>query len=144
VAETVLVFVSGPGASSALIPLEDWKAGVARAAALLAASTTATAGAAAPLEPQLVDSVQFAAQTSTPASRWESLAARNLIPHYRIGRYVRFAPAEVLAASRRDGNRTTIGGGADDKAAVQLPPSRRERMQSAARTVVAIRPQVLK
>jgi excisionase family DNA binding protein len=52
----------------------------------------------------LVDVNRVAEVTGTPVSWWYSAAESNRVPHYRVGKYVRFKLSEVeqwLAAQRR-------------------------------------------
>jgi hypothetical protein len=59
---------------------------------------------------RLVDAKAMAAMLDVPSSWLLAQARRDAVPHVRLGRYVRFAPADVLAwaSSRSRGPRADI------------------------------------
>jgi hypothetical protein len=46
----------------------------------------------------LLTADQLEARTSVPASWWETAARRGEVPHFRLGKYVRFRMADAVAA----------------------------------------------
>jgi hypothetical protein len=75
--------------------------------ALAAAQAVATRRLIAPTTPTateasdpLVDAATMAAQLGIKASWLLDQARRSRVPHVRLGKYVRFRPADVLAAAK--------------------------------------------
>lgn len=63
--------------------------------------------------PTLIDATGLGRMLSIPTRTVYALAARGELPHHRVGRAVRFDPAEILTATRHDRS------GASDRRASQ-------------------------
>lgn len=98
------------GSPIILVPLQDgrWLA-LSRAeldAALIAGTecmAASTPASSAAVQEPLLDASQAAAQLGI-STRWlEDCARAGIIPHYKLGRFVRFRASEVAAHCRVDG-----------------------------------------
>jgi hypothetical protein len=57
----------------------------------------------------LTDADGVAAATGTKASWWEAAARGGEVPHYKIGRWIRFRLSEVIGHGPRHGLRRVVG-----------------------------------
>jgi len=73
--------------------------------AALAAGARLTASSADPLElPEALLDAEQAAQRLAVSSRWlEDSARAGIVPHYKLGRYIRFRVTEVAVHCRVEG-----------------------------------------
>ena len=81
-----------------------------------------------PVAEPLLDAEGVEAATGVAASWWAGAARRGEVPHYRIGRWIRFRLSELLDAAPRHG-RARIVGPADRESAA---PPRKGRKKATA------------
>ncbi len=64
----------------------------------------------------LVSIKEIERMTGLPRSWLYSASAAGRVPHYKIGKYLKFSPSEVLRwlESHRRGNKQTDGGGGNE------------------------------
>lgn len=74
----------------------DLLEGLARADAVVRAATSSPPSHSGSDPQELVDANRLEALTGIDASWWSAAARRGDVPHFKIGRYVRFRPSEVL------------------------------------------------
>jgi excisionase family DNA binding protein len=53
-------------------------------------------------QPALISASEMARELGVPESQLRKMARENRVPHYRIGKYVRFDPREVREYMRRE------------------------------------------
>lgn len=89
-----------------------------------APSATKSRTSGVDIEP-LLDARGIESLTGVAASWWLAAARRNAIPHYKIGRYIRFRLSEIIAFAPVRGRRRKIGHA--HCASATRPPSRGKR-----------------
>lgn len=88
-------------------------------------SAPVAANGVAPAAPEaLLDDRAMEAATGVAASWWANAARRDEVPHYRIGRWVRFRLSEVVGQGPRKGRRVI---GHAHQASAAPPPKRRKK-----------------
>lgn len=112
---------------------DDVQRALSRADRVLPVERLGTGGVASVTTEPLLDAEGIGAATGTAASWWLAAANRDDVPHYRIGRFVRFRLSEILEAAPKIGKRRQVG--REHKAAAAVPilqPSRKQRMNGKA------------
>ena len=113
----VSLFVPSPdGGWLALTPEEFRRARSRASEAVLVTCTPCTAGSTERLRdglrdgPEaLLDARGIEGLTAVSASWWSGAARRGDIPHYRIGRWIRFRLSEILSFAPKTGHQKVIG-----------------------------------
>jgi hypothetical protein len=97
-------------------------------------SAPGPANGKAPAAPEpLLDDQAMEVATGVAASWWANAARRDEVPHYRIGRWVRFRLSEVIGHGPRQGRRV-IGHAHQESAA----PSRKRRKTASKKPATAL------
>lgn len=95
-----LVLIPLPGVGTLALDRESFAAALAAGGELMASDAPSPAGATA--EP-LLDADQAAAQMNVTARWLEDSARAGIIPHIKLGRFIRFRVSEIAAHCRVEG-----------------------------------------